>query len=104
MLTYTSLRHPRTQAAIVETMLEAAVGVSEVTGKGTSYVPRADGSLFMRIDYRPVEGTDGGVFVAWGPESRPFIGRVARALGAQKFLYVNRLADALASPAIEKVW
>lgn len=104
-LTATSLSHPTTKAAIRTAAFEAAVGHNKRYGdasRGTSYVQRKDGGLFMRIDH--YKDACGGALVIYGPESRNFYGQVRRAMGKLAMDYLENLCNALASPATEKQW
>jgi hypothetical protein len=91
MITQTSLLHPTAQSNLRMAAFEAA---ADTAGIQTSY-------------------TSSGVFVEWrainvlrfsDQMGRTITGRVVTAMGPRNFIWMDRLALALAGPSVERVW
>lgn len=115
MITHTSLTHPTALRSIRNAAFHAALDCSAAdthylgsdgSRHGVSYALNRKGSSFMRADVLIPVGNELCKlrFYAAGGGNHNYIWEVADAMGAAGFTYLHRLCDALARPAVEKIW
>lgn len=115
MITRTSIQHPTALRAVRVAAFQAATDCSatdtrymELDGSrhGVSYAQNRKGVTFMRADVLiPASSQVAKLrFYATGSGNYNYLWEVADAMGAAGFTYLHRLCDALARPAVEKVW